>query len=95
MLWIADFIAVILLADTYNIKAFRDFVNMMFHKKTAAGKKTSPCGNMGRLAGHFDRRLDNAEAASRLVAELVRELRKALDAADATLRLVLTEFRAI
>lgn len=50
---------------------------------------------MGRPAGHFDRRLDNAEAASRLVAELVRELRKALDAADATLRLVRTELRAI
>lgn len=50
---------------------------------------------MGRPAGHFDRRLDSAEAASLLVAELVRELRKALDAADATLRLVLTEFLAI
>ena len=51
--------------------------------------------DMGRPAGHLDRRLDSAEAASRLVAELVRELRKALDAADATLRLVRTEFRAI
>ena len=38
-LWIADFIAVILLADTYIIKALRDFVNMKPHKKTAAGKK--------------------------------------------------------
>ena len=52
-------------------------------------------GHTERLAGHFDRRLDKADAARDLVLLLVLPLLKALDALDATDLLVRTEFLAI